>query len=136
MKKIGNGVKAIVKKDDRFLVLVKPDGSLDLPGGRVEIGESITSALYREIKEETGLKVKIQNPLLEWSFLKRTDFLIKGITFTCIYLDGEVDLCEEHRCYFWAEIKKMHSLNFGRGIIQTPASARKKVLSFWQNLSL
>ena len=52
MEKVGSGVKAIVRKDDRILILVKPDGALDLPGGRVEKGETIISALRREIDEE------------------------------------------------------------------------------------
>ena len=49
MDEVGNGVKAVVRKDDRFLVLVKPDGSFYLPGGRVETGETNKSALHREI---------------------------------------------------------------------------------------
>ena len=66
---VGNGVKAVVRKDDRFLVLVKPDGTFDLPGGRVEVGETNECALYREINEETGLIFKKNlkfhsNPLL------------------------------------------------------------------------
>lgn len=118
MEKVGSGVKAIVRKDDRILILVKPDGSLDLPGGRVEEGETIKSALRREIDEETGLKVKIQEPVEEWSFLKKPNFLIKGITFACTYLEGKVKLCEEHNHYFWAEMDRIHKLNFSRDILK------------------
>ena len=71
MAKVKNGVKAIVRKDDHFLILVRPDGLLDLPGGRVENGESIRSALQREIDEETGLKVQIQEPVEKGQRLPR-----------------------------------------------------------------
>jgi 8-oxo-dGTP diphosphatase len=118
MDEVGNGVKAVVKKDDRFLVLVKPDGSFDLPGGRVEVGETNESALHREIAEETGLKVKIQDPMVEWSFLKQPDLLIKGITFACNYIEGKVKLCAEHKHYFWAGIDKIHQLKFSREILK------------------
>jgi 8-oxo-dGTP diphosphatase len=114
----GNGVKAVVRKDDRFLVLVKPDGTFDLPGGRVEVGETNECALHREIDEETGLKVKIRGPVGKWSFFKNPNLLIEGITFTCTYLEGKVKLCEEHKHYFWAGIDKINQFKFDREILK------------------
>jgi len=112
MENLWDGVKGIVRKNDNILVLVKPNGTLDLPGGRVENGETIKSALRREINEETGLKVEIHDPIEEWSFYKTPDQLIKGITLECDYLDGNVKLCEEHKHYFWVAIDNIKRLNF------------------------
>jgi 8-oxo-dGTP diphosphatase len=114
MERIGKGVKGIVRKGDHFLVLVKPDGSLDLPGGRVEKGETLESALCREIYEETGLKVSIQKSFQEWSFVKTPNLLIKGITFVCKFLEGRIKLCEEHKNYYWVRFDKLHVLKFSR----------------------
>ena len=118
MENLWDGVKGVVRKSDHILVLVKPNGTLDLPGGRVENGETIRSALRREINEETGLKVEIHDPVENWSFYKTPDQLIKGITLECAYLDGNVELCEEHKRYFWAAIKSIGRLNFTRNFIR------------------
>ena len=112
----GTGVKGIIRKGDHFLVLVKSDGTFDLPGGRVEEGESIKAALHREIHEETRLKVGIKEPAGRWSFLKKSNFAINGATFACNYLKGKVKLCDEHTNYLWIEIQKLHELNFSREI--------------------
>jgi len=113
-----DGVKGIVRKNDHILVLVKPNGTLDLPGGRVEKGETIKSALRREINEETGLKVEINNPVEEWSFYKTPNHLIKGLTLDCDYVEGKVKLCDEHKCYFWAAIDSINRLIFSRNFLR------------------
>lgn len=56
-------VAALVTNGEGKLMLVtrgiEPDyGKLDLPGGFVDPGETVEQAVYRELKEELGLKVK------------------------------------------------------------------------------
>ena len=97
------GVKGLIMKEDKVLVLFKPNGDLDLPGGRTEDGESHTEGLYREILEETGLEVKIVTPLIQWSFMKDPELLVTGVTYYCSYLSGKVTLSNEHSEYYWFE---------------------------------
>lgn len=53
-------VSAIVLHDDRLLLQQRADsGQWGLPGGSVEIGETVTAALEREVREETGLQVAV-----------------------------------------------------------------------------
>ena len=47
----------IIKNKHIFLVRTKPNKFYDLPGGGIEMGESITQALKREALEEAGLHI-------------------------------------------------------------------------------
>ncbi|MEM8860071.1 MAG: NUDIX domain-containing protein, partial [Chloroflexota bacterium] len=63
-------VRAILVEDGKVVVVKwqKPDHTPPaeaglLIGGRVEYGEELTEALVREVKEETGVDVKIEKLL-------------------------------------------------------------------------
>jgi ADP-ribose pyrophosphatase YjhB (NUDIX family) len=59
MKKYPNvSVKLIFKYRNKILMLLQKNGRFDLPGGRVEWGESVLGALKRELKEELDYSLK------------------------------------------------------------------------------
>jgi len=55
-------VSAVVCSDDGRIVLhLRTDnGYWSLPGGGLDVGEDVASAIVREVKEETGFDVKIE----------------------------------------------------------------------------
>lgn len=57
-------VGAIIMHRGTLLLVLRnqapAEGTWSLPGGRVELGESLTEALEREVREETGLDIDIE----------------------------------------------------------------------------
>jgi ADP-ribose pyrophosphatase YjhB (NUDIX family) len=62
------GVGAVVVRDGKALIVKRAHeprkGEWSLPGGLLELGESLQDAAQREIKEETGLDVVV-GPIIE-----------------------------------------------------------------------
>lgn len=88
---------AIVIKDDCIL-LVPAFGGYTLPGGGLELGETIEEALIREVKEETGITVSSPELL----GVKSNIFILPGVSekgknvqsillyYRCEYVSGEL----------------------------------------------
>ncbi len=60
----------IIKKDDKIFICKRPEdkhqgGKWEFPGGKVEIGETVTEALARELKEEINIDVNSSHNFLE-----------------------------------------------------------------------
>jgi 8-oxo-dGTP diphosphatase len=49
------GVKALIRNPNKEILLLEKSAYWDLPGGRLQKGESLLDALSRETKEEIGL---------------------------------------------------------------------------------
>lgn len=55
-------VCALIENDDGKILMIKnPVRGWEIPGGQVEVGETLTEALKREIKEESGIDIEIGN---------------------------------------------------------------------------
>jgi 8-oxo-dGTP diphosphatase len=64
-KAVRTAVVAVVKNPDGKVLLTKRAippylGKWVMPGGKVDLGEPITSALKREVREEVGLEVHVE----------------------------------------------------------------------------
>ena len=105
------GQKAFIERDGQVLVVFFPDGWLDFPGGRIEVGESdIVEALKREVREETSLEIEVGEPFATWLGRGETVYLVG---YRCRYISGEVQLSDEHGGSRWVGETEYHELDDG-----------------------
>jgi len=95
----GVGVGAVILDGDRVLLVKRAHaplkGEWSLPGGMVELGETLEEALCREVLEETGLSIEI-GPVVEvFDRIERVDdgrvayhFVI--VDFACTVRSGDL----------------------------------------------
>ncbi len=91
----------------------------ELPGGRIDYGESAEHAFKREMKEELGFKnVKLGRFINVWSFTSNR----RGIDYHFIVLDFTIStneigikLSPEHTEYKWIGIKDISKLKMRSG---------------------
>jgi len=82
-------------------------GDWDIPGGTLEFGETLLECLNREIKEETGLTVRVDKLLYAISPVVSPTTQLIGLTYTSHADTDEVVLSHEHSEFLWATKKQL-----------------------------
>ena len=86
-------VAAVIRRNGKILITRRLDnvhlaGLWEFPGGKVEAGEAFEVALQREISEELGVKIRIDNEF----FTIEHDYVTKSVRlhfFHCTIVEGE-----------------------------------------------
>lgn len=85
-----------------------------LPGGRPNKDETLTEALIREVREETGLVIAVLEPIHLDLFVNKPNGKIRPILFlNCqIIEDNDIKLSEEHEDYKWVSFDEAGLLDW------------------------
>ena len=127
-------VSGAIFRDDKVLLVRRArspgKGLYSLPGGRVEFGESLHTALHREVDEETGLKIDIVG-FTGWREVLPTTggghYLI--MSFAARWAAKEVVLNEEHDDFRWLAPDRIGDLKLTGGLPDVIAAARRLIQS-------
>src|SRR6266480_2299625 len=93
-------VSALIFDGERILLALRRDIDWwNLPGGGMELGETVEEAVRREVHEETGLLVAVERLVGVYSKPQKQEVVL---TFRCRIEGGELTATEESReCRFF-----------------------------------
>jgi 8-oxo-dGTP diphosphatase len=127
-------VSAAIFRDDKILLVRRArfpaKGVYTFPGGRVEFGESLHTAVQREVDEETGLKIEIAG-LAGWREALPAASGAGGhyliMSFAARWLANEVALNEELDDFKWLSPDALDGLTMTDGLPEIIESARRLI---------
>lgn len=105
----------IVSPENRVLVAQRPagkphPGKWELPGGKIEPGESPEAALERELREELGARVKVGR-IWDALFHAYPGFDVLLLIYPCWLMPGEVPRPAEVAEIAWADPRALGSFD-------------------------
>jgi len=106
----------IFNQEGKVFLMTSPKwkGKYVVPGGHIELGETIEEAVKREIKEETNLDVfdiqfiRLQEFIFGEEFHKKKHFIF--LDYACKTKGTDVVLNEEGTEYIWTTLEEALSL--------------------------
>lgn len=120
----GVGVNGFIVKKGKFLLVKRSEndkflpGDWEIPGGKLELGETAEEGVMREVLEETGLDVEVSSIISNWEYEHNSnqtryvqlDFLCKAQN------NQEVQLSNEHSDYTWVTFDELKNYKMSREV--------------------
>jgi len=129
-------VSAAIFRDGRVLIVrrARPPahGLYTLPGGGVELGETLEEAVIREVREETALQIKPvalagYRQAIARDAEQRIERHFVILPFAARWIAGEVELNDELAEAFWLKPSALSGLQTTEGLAQIVAAAGERI---------
>ena len=133
------GVGGVVVQDGRALIVKRAHeprkGEWSLPGGIVELGETLIEAARREIKEETGLDVEVGEVIEVFDRVHRLDGRIQYhfviVDYLCRPIGGTLQAGDDAEGVAWVTGDEIAAY----GVNELAARVIRKGLAQWDSRS-
>ena len=111
---------ALVIKDETVLLVKRGKapsaGKWAIPGGSVELGETLQQAAEREIFEETGIRIRALKPVYTFDFIERDKqgdirFHYVIVDLEADYISGEIKPGDDAARAGWIPYAKLKELD-------------------------
>jgi ADP-ribose pyrophosphatase YjhB (NUDIX family) len=113
------GVGGVVVQNGRVVLVRRAKaprkGEWSIPGGMLELGETLRDGVAREIEEETGLKVKSEEVLDVFDSIVidadgKTQYHYVLVDYLCSVIEGELRAASDVSEARWATLQEVVSL--------------------------
>jgi ADP-ribose pyrophosphatase len=113
------GVGAVVFHESKILLVKRArppaQGQWAIPGGRLEVGETLQRAAEREILEEAGVCIRARHPLYTFDMIERDDggsirFHYVIVDLAAEYISGEPRASDDATEARWLSADELRSL--------------------------
>ncbi|MCS7183822.1 MAG: NUDIX domain-containing protein [Patescibacteria group bacterium] len=142
-KETSAGAIVFFQKDKirEYLLLNYLNGHWDFPKGHIELREKPLETVKREVKEETGLKIKIIKEFsktITYHFKDKGEYVIKEVIFFLAQAKSKkVNLSQEHRGYVWLPYREaLKLITFNKKLLIEAENYLRKNFSFYGQNSL
>jgi ADP-ribose pyrophosphatase YjhB (NUDIX family) len=122
---IAVAVSAFIQDEEgRILMIRRTDNDLySIPGGQLELGETLAQAAVREVREETGIECEVTGVVGLYSnpnhVIAYDDGEVRqefSICFRARYLTGSTATSNESKEVFWVSVDKIDKLDIHESI--------------------
>jgi 8-oxo-dGTP diphosphatase len=129
-------VSAAIFRDGRVLIVRRgrppAHGLYTLPGGGVELGETLEEAIIREVREETGLEiVPLELVGFRQAIVRDAEGRVERhyviLPFAARWIQGEISLNEELAEAHWLTSAGLAGLKTTEGLAQIVAAAAERI---------
>lgn len=129
-------IAAIIKRGDEVLLCQRKEGALqgkwEFPGGKIENGETPEECLVREIEEELGIEIEVDDIYQAvHTHYEHGDFLI--IAYLARHVAGQISL-RVHSDVAWVNVANLTDYDLADANIPIAESLKEEGESAWSSM--